>query len=53
MPIVASKSSGPWKRVRTVNIDSAHRFVYLRTHAKGPYFRVMWNGEPSRLARPR
>ena len=46
-------SKGPWQRVRTVAIDARHRFVYLKTHAKGPYFRVTWNGEPSRLARPR
>jgi hypothetical protein len=49
----ASKSSGPWKRVRTVSVNGKDPFVYIRTPATAPYFRVLWTGAPSRPARPR
>jgi hypothetical protein len=49
----ASKSSGPWKRVRTVTVDRSHRFIYLKTKAKGPYFRVVHDGKASRVVSKR
>ena len=30
-----------WKRVRTVSVSGANRFVYLRTQARGKYFRLV------------
>jgi hypothetical protein len=42
-----------WRKVRTVQVSGSDRFVYLRTHARGKYFRLAWGGELSRKAAPR
>jgi hypothetical protein len=41
-----------WKKVRTVSVSGSNRFVYLRTRARGKYFRLVWESAGSRKARP-
>ena len=41
-----------WKKVRTVSVSGASRFVYLRTRARGKYFRLVWKSRISRKAAP-
>jgi hypothetical protein len=42
-----------WKRARTVTVTAANRFVYVRTKARGKYFRIAADGELSRKAAPK
>jgi hypothetical protein len=42
-----------WRRVRTVSVSGVQRFVYLRTRARGKYFRLVWDSEVSRKAAPK
>jgi hypothetical protein len=46
-------SSRKWRRVRTVTVSGSNRFVYLRTHARGKYFRVVVGDQLSRKAVPK
>jgi len=46
-------SSRKWKRVRTVTVGGSKRFIYLRTHARGKYFRVVAGEQLSRRAAPK
>src|SRR5215212_6360334 len=39
-----------WKRLRSVNVGGANRFVYLRTKASGKYFRIVAGARLSRKA---
>ena len=45
--------SRKWKRLRTVSVSASNRFVYLRTHARGKYFRVVAGDRLSRKAVPK
>jgi hypothetical protein len=45
--------SRSWKRVRTVTVSGSNRFVYLRTKARGKYFRVVAGDRVSRKAAPK
>ena len=42
-----------WKRVRTTTVSGDARFVYLRTRARGKYFRLVWGSRLSRKAAPK
>ena len=42
-----------WKRVRTVSVRGANRFVYLRTKARAKYFRIASGDQVSRKAAPK
>ena len=42
-----------WKKVRTVSVSGSSRFVYLRTRARGKYFRLVWETQRSRKAAPK
>jgi hypothetical protein len=42
-----------WKRVRTVSVAGSNRFVYLRTKARGKYFRIVAGEWVSRKAAPK
>jgi hypothetical protein len=42
-----------WKRVRTVSVGGSKRFVYLRTKARGKYFRILAGDRISRKAAPK
>ncbi len=47
-------SARAWKRVRTVTVGgSASRFIYLRTHARGKYYRIVSGEQLSRKAVPK
>jgi hypothetical protein len=45
--------SRSWKRVRTLTIGGSNRFVYLRTKARGKYFRIAAGERISRKAAPK
>jgi hypothetical protein len=45
--------SRKWRRVRTVTVSGGNRFIYLRTHARGKYFRVVAGDQLSRKAAPK
>ena len=42
-----------WRKVRTVSVSGSNRFVYLRTRARGKYFRLVWESRLSRKAAPK
>jgi hypothetical protein len=42
-----------WRTTKTVAVSAGKRFIYLKTRAKGKYFRIVWNGQSSRKAVPR
>jgi hypothetical protein len=42
-----------WRRVRTVTVSGSKRFIYLRTKARGKYFRVVAGDQVSRKAAPK
>jgi hypothetical protein len=46
-------SARKWRRVRTVTVSGSDRFVYLRTHARGKYFRLVVGDQLSRKAAPK
>jgi hypothetical protein len=45
--------SRKWRRLRTVTVSASNRFVYLRTHARAKYFRVVAGDQLSRRAVPK
>ena len=42
-----------WKFLRTVFVGQANRYFYVRTRARGKYFRLAWDGRLSRKTVPK